>query len=280
MSNLPLPSESPYRSILVHVDVNDGAASRVRLAANLADKWGSFLIGAAAIEQYLSLYGDGTMLTPGLFEQEKKRTDDFLAATGQTFRRETAGLRTTDWHTELWNETSVIVDQARRADMIVLGQKDVQDRTPGVSTLSVAEVIVSSGRPVLIVPPNVDELPSAKVVIGWKDSREVRRAISDALPLLRLAQEITVVAVSPTLEGEAWAEVQGYLARHRLPCSFVYRREQETEAARIILDTARMIGAGLIVTGAYGHRRLSEWLFGGVTRELSFHSPVCCLMSH
>ena len=101
MSNLPLPSESPYRSILVHVDVNDGAASRVRLAANLADKWGSFLIGAAAIEQYLSLYGDGTMLTPGLFEQEKKRTDEFLAAAGQTFRHESAGLRTTDWHTEL-----------------------------------------------------------------------------------------------------------------------------------------------------------------------------------
>lgn len=278
MSNSPQPTSPGYRSILVHVDANDGAADRVRLAADLADNWDALLIGAAAIERYLSLYGDGTFLSPGLLEEENKGTQKFLAAAHSTFEQATESLPQTAWHTELWNETSMIVHQARRADLIVLGRRDVLDNS--LATLSEGEVIVSAGRPVLVVPPHVDALSVKKVVIGWKDTREIRRAISDALPLLRMAEEVIVLAVSETLDGEAWADIQSYLARYGLPCSFVYRRADEADSAATIMDVARELGAGLIVTGGYGRRRLSEWLFGGVTRDLLSQSPVCCLMSH
>ncbi len=39
-------------------------------------------------------------------------------------------------------------------------------------------------------------------------------------------------------------------------------------------------GADLLVTGAYGHSRLREWVFGGVTRDILRTAPLCCLMSH
>jgi nucleotide-binding universal stress UspA family protein len=56
--------------------------------------------------------------------------------------------------------------------------------------------------------------------------------------------------------------------------------EQRGSGAEQLIDIAQEERADLLVTGAYGHSRLGEWMFGGVTRELLGTSPICCLMSH
>jgi nucleotide-binding universal stress UspA family protein len=47
-----------------------------------------------------------------------------------------------------------------------------------------------------------------------------------------------------------------------------------------LLELVRQENADLVVAGGYGHSRLGEWIFGGVTHELLAKSPVCCLLSH
>jgi nucleotide-binding universal stress UspA family protein len=48
----------------------------------------------------------------------------------------------------------------------------------------------------------------------------------------------------------------------------------------LLLDLAKQHHADLIVAGAYGRTRFSEWIFGGVTRHLLLNSPVPCLFSN
>jgi nucleotide-binding universal stress UspA family protein len=136
----------------------------------------------------------------------------------------------------------------------------------------------------LIVPDAVASLRAEHVVIGWKDTREARRAVQDALGFLREAIRVTVVETCQSGEEAAAQEhiddVARYLTRHRIGGGPRVIIHQEGSGAAQLIRLAQDEGADLIVTGAYGHSRLGEWVFGGMTRDLLASSPVCCLMSH
>jgi nucleotide-binding universal stress UspA family protein len=135
----------------------------------------------------------------------------------------------------------------------------------------------------LIVPDAVASLRAEHVVIGWKDTREARRAVQDALGFLREAIRVTVVETCQSGEEAAAQEhiddVARYLTRHLIGGGPRVIIHQEGSGAAQLIRLAQDEGADLIVTGAYGHSRLGE-VFGGMTRDLLASSPVCCLMSH
>ncbi len=136
----------------------------------------------------------------------------------------------------------------------------------------------------LVVPPAIDSLKAERILIGWKDSREARRALQDSLPLLHEAKSVAVVEVcDDSMEALARQHVEDvarYLTRHRISVGSATAAAAKHGTADHLIDLARVEGADLIVTGAYGHSRLGEWIFGGVTRELLASSPVCCLISN
>ena len=140
------------------------------------------------------------------------------------------------------------------------------------------------GRPMLVVPPGIDTLKAERILIGWKDSREARRALQDSLPLLHEAKSVAIVEVCDdgmdALARTHVEDVAHYLTRHRISVGSATAGTAKHGVADHLIDLARVEGADLIVTGAYGHSRLGEWIFGGVTRELLASSPVCCLMSN
>jgi nucleotide-binding universal stress UspA family protein len=140
------------------------------------------------------------------------------------------------------------------------------------------------GRPTLIVPDGVSSLRGEHVVIGWKDTREARRAVRDAFPLLRDAIGVTIVeSCSPEEEKNAIRRVNdmaGYLKLREIITDCWVVPEEDRSHAELLIQIVREQDADLLVTGAYGHSRLGEWIFGGVTRELLSISPICCLMSH
>ena len=130
----------------------------------------------------------------------------------------------------------------------------------------------------------IGALRGEHVVIGWRDSREARRAVRDALPFLHEATRVTVVEICESGEEAAAQEhiddVARYLSRHRIGGGPRVVIHQEGSGAAQLIRLAQNEGADLIVTGAYGHSRLGEWMFGGMTRDLLATSPFCCLMSH
>jgi nucleotide-binding universal stress UspA family protein len=166
-------------------------------------------------------------------------------------------------------------------DLVIVGP----DRTGDFyRSLDPGSVIVHAGRPVLLVPSGVDALQGRRILIGWKDTREARRAIWDALPLLRQAEDVLAVHV-----GERGGQIGGgsnvedaaqYLARHEIRIRTRIEAEAKDSIAGELIRSAKDHGADLIVTGGYGHSRLGEFIFGGVTRELITTSPICCLFSH
>jgi len=134
------------------------------------------------------------------------------------------------------------------------------------------------------VPDTVTALPLRRVVVAWKDTRESRRAVRDALPFLQQAKEVLLVEVgeneSESQAKKNLADVGAYLVRHRvIVAAEVWRRPRRPVVIEL-LDVVEKEKADLIVAGGYGHSRLGEWIFGGATRELLSASPVCCLLSH
>jgi nucleotide-binding universal stress UspA family protein len=124
------------------------------------------------------------------------------------------------------------------------------------------------------------------VVVAWKDTREARRAIQDALPFLHRADEIILVEVCERSDDVAPSQsrlrdVALYLTNHRIAAAVAERvRPVDGTAASSLLRLVQDESADLIVAGAYGHTRLGEWIFGGMTQALLAESPVCCLFSH
>jgi len=171
-----------------------------------------------------------------------------------------------------------VVSEARAADLLVVGRQaeDV------ARSLDPGSVVLRAGRPVIVVPPNIDTLEAARIIVGWKDTREARRALRDALPFLQRAEAVTIVEVSET-EARAHAraaDVTRYLGRHKVQVGPSIAARTKGGVADELIRLAKVEGADLIVAGAYGHSRLGEWAFGGVTRDLLASSPVCCLFSH
>jgi nucleotide-binding universal stress UspA family protein len=175
-----------------------------------------------------------------------------------------------------------VAREARSADLIVIGP--VPKAQDAYVSLDPGEAILRLGRPALFVPGNVSALRAEHVVIAWKDVREARRAVQDALPLLHEAARVTVAEICEVGDEERAEarldDVAAYLARHRIKGGPRVIMQREGSGADQLIRLAQEEGADLLVTGAYGHSRLGEWVFGGVTRDLLAHSPICCLMSH
>jgi len=125
-------------------------------------------------------------------------------------------------------------------------------------------------------------LPPRRVAVAWKDVREARRAVQEALPFLREAENVMIVEVSERGGDQASSrlrDVANYLARHGV--ATVTERVLPVDATaanslRFIADE----NISLLAAGGDGHSRLGEWAYGGVTRDLLAESPVCCLFSH
>ncbi len=121
------------------------------------------------------------------------------------------------------------------------------------------------------------------MLIAWKDTREARRAVQDALPFLQRSKNVVIAAVhssgSPSVDRQL-SEVARYLARHDVSVEKEIVAVSNEDEADMLLELAIEEYVDVIVAGAYGRTRLGEWIFGGVTRDLLLNSHICCLFSN
>jgi nucleotide-binding universal stress UspA family protein len=121
------------------------------------------------------------------------------------------------------------------------------------------------------------------VAIAWKDSPEAARAVAGALPLLRRAREVHVLAwgeeESPSATG-AVLDLAQYLRLHGIEASFHREQREPGELGELLLSRIADLGADLLVAGCYGHSRVREWVMGGVTQTLLRAMTVPVLMAH
>ncbi len=271
-----------YTTLLVYVDALATAEEPVRIAADLADKFNATLIGMSALEVRPQFVTDGVVLQD-LVEADMKERRAKLAAKGSWFR-DVAGAdrRKVEWRAMLDFPIEALAREARSADLVVIRRNRSSNDT--YSALDPGGAILKVGRPVVVVPDGVRSLRAEHVVVGWKDRREARRVVQDALPFLHEAARVSIAEMCGAGEEDAAREhiddVARYLTRHRITGGPRIIVHPEGSGAAALVRLAQEEGADLLVTGAYGHSRLGEWIFGGVTRDLLATSPICCLMSH
>jgi nucleotide-binding universal stress UspA family protein len=273
-----------YRGLLCHVPSQANLAGHLRCAVELADKFQATIIGlgAAAVPPFALRSGGAYAAVDNqwlsiLREQHNAALD----AAREVFETVT-GERPKTWRTSWMEPTPALAAAARGADLIVVRRPD--PRPPDVYTeVDVGPLVVKAGRPVLVCPSHGSCLSDAPALVAWKDSRESRRAVTDALPLLQRSCDVLIVECSPEADtAPAMGRIHDLasaLARHGVRA----RTEvlaQPPRAAEAILTRAAQLGAELIVAGGYGHTRLGEWAFGGVTRSLLEQDRHFVLLSH
>ena len=273
-----------YASILVHVDSEGPLDGRCSIAADLADRFQALLIGLAAWAP-MSVFppADEAFENPAIGDlhlQDMKtlldqKGKEFCAAFGRPERR-------VEWRSMLDFPTEAVVREARAADLVIVGNAK-ESRDP-FRVLDPGSAILKAGRPVLVVPKHLDSLSPRRIAVAWKDGREARRAVWDALPLLQGAENVVIIEILEEGETNGTArrlsDVANYLARHRVDTVTQRIRPAEVTAGDALIRFVEDENIDVLVAGAYGHSRLGEWAFGGVTRDLLAASPICCLFSH
>jgi nucleotide-binding universal stress UspA family protein len=272
-----------YAAVMVYLDAEQAAEAPLRVAAKVADKFNATLIGLSALGVRPAFVAEGVVIDEPLTQAQIQGLEEKLAEK-ETWFRATAGgdQRRREWRSALDIPIDVLAREARGADLIVIAGT----RAPGdvYNTIEASTAILKVGRPTLVVPAGAGSLAADHIVIGWKDTREARRAVQDALPFLHEATRVTIAEICASGEEDEankhLDDVARYLGRHRIKASPKIILQRQGPAASQLLALAATEGADLLVTGAYGHSRLGEWIFGGVTRDLLATSATCCLMSH
>jgi nucleotide-binding universal stress UspA family protein len=277
-----------YKTILVHVDDDRNADTRIALAARLAMAEQAHLIGTAltGVSRFLhdtvATEVGSPDITPYLdiLRQRAQRAlkpfDDIVQRIGLP----SVEKRLTD--DEAAGGLSV---QARYCDLVVLGQYDPDVNTAPVYANLAEYVVMNSGCPALIVPhTGVFNSIGERVLIAWNGSIEAAKAIRNALPLLRRAKIVEVAVFNPKtgvdgLGDQPGADIALYLARHGIKVD-VMQEKTDTDVGTALLSLAAGLHSDLLVMGCYGHSRFREILLGGATRSILHSMTVPVMMSH
>lgn len=278
-----------YKTILVSLNEVGRLKELVAAAVSLGRDTGAHVSGlyvVPAVQVYPSV---GFEAAPQVFEGNRSFFKDNAQRVRETFetvmKRE--GL-THDFHL-LDARTPVIAEEViavgRAVDLIVVSVTD-PDEITGVERDFVEQVVMASGRPVIVLPHQGNaELSFSEIVIGWNGGREAARAAFDALPLLKKAGRVRIVWIDPQKNpdlrgGIAGADLAESLARHGVKAEAMGYPTDGQDEGQALLRCADDWGAGLVVMGAYGHSRLAEFIFGGATRFVLTRLSRPVLMSH
>lgn len=267
-----------YASIMVAVDPGEPAGTRVRLAGHLADAFKARLIGVAAEQPAYAFAPIGP--TPGstyVLPELQEACQDRLNRARAVFDEATSDRLRVEWRSAVDDPLTFIVRQALCADLVVVGRPGDDPETAAANP---GELAIQLGRPLLVAPASAEKLEAACVAIGWKNTREARRAVWDAMPFLKRASKVIVCTVNEGDARDDGQEVVHYLAAQGIDAVTAQNEAYGISTAEALIDVACECAADLLVTGAYGHSRLREWMFGGVTRDLLAGAPICWLLSH
>ncbi|HSV68889.1 MAG TPA: universal stress protein [Methylibium sp.] len=269
------------KSLLVQLDGSARCGLRLKVAAEIARRHGAQLTALFAAPRPLLTMPFAYTGDAAVAEVLQQLYDGWLERSRQTFGDAAPGP------TARWAELGPVplipgfAAQAQLADLTVLGQHDPDDRDGAPPADFVPSVLAASGRAALVLPyAGRCDTVGSKVLVAWKPAAASARALAAALPLLREAAEVTVVAWGSAPDPDAPLDVGRYLAWHGVRASLQQHTDAPSELGELLLSRAADLGADLLVMGAYGHSRAREWVLGGVTRTVLQSMTLPVLMSH
>jgi nucleotide-binding universal stress UspA family protein len=277
-----------FRSIAVFVDPSPAGGARTSYAVKMASRHGAHLIGIFAVptmwgnspaESFVRGQAAVRRVIASHQSDEAVATDAANRSFSAGCAREGISFEFRHFRQDDVNDSAAL--NSLHADLVIVGGP----RAGGLPRdWSAESLLLATGVPFLLLPEPWTGSAAEHVVVAWNASREARRAISDALPLLVGALSVTILVVDPQKNprhgAEPGADVAHYLTRHGAKVVVEQVQSNATPIAKVILAYAERHNIDLVVVGAYSHARTTEMIFGGVTRSLLHDAAVPLLIAH
>jgi nucleotide-binding universal stress UspA family protein len=277
----------PFKDMLVVVDDSRSCAERIDVAVRLAGAAGAHLAGLHVTIPFDVEPSVFSQLPLEVREMRDRFAREEAAKAKDLFEQRLRMTETeveSEWRAGRGDPAEVVSVHARYADLTVLGQTDPD--AAGVPSNLPERVIMSSGRPALVVP-YAGHFPAVgrRVMVAWNATREAARAVNDAMPILESASSVRVVSLNPhgTPVGHGpvpGADIGLHLARHGVSVEVSAVAADDVRVDDMLLSLAADMSADLIVMGGYGHSRLGELVLGGATRHILRQITIPVFMSH
>lgn len=176
-------------------------------------------------------------------------------------------------------EDQLVAEYGRLSDLIVLPNQAAGDGSVQAA-VTLEAALMSSGRPVLISSPEGGPT-GASVAIAWNGGREVAHTVQAAMPMLTRADHVHILTVgTEKTDVTRGDDLVDYLAWHGISAHLSKLQPQRGSTGEALMTAAGDRGCDLIVMGGYGHSRMRELIFGGVTRHALNHAEIAVLMAH
>ena len=262
--------------ILVHVDTTPHCAARLDLAISLATRHGARLTG---------LY----VMAPQYYQPRHGSAETAAAEARDLFsgKIEKAGCETewlcVDWSVIGVSVTEVINHHAHYTDLVIVGQTAPGEGPPADLP---ERVVMGAGRPVLIVPyAGTFRTAGERILVAWKAGRESTRAVNDALPFLKRAGQVNLLAINSSTSYEdddesLCSDICAHLARHGVTAVSEGLLVADLTIGDTLLNRAFEQGFDLLVMGAFAHTPQGKLTLGAVARQMLGQMTVPVLMSH
>lgn len=266
------------KNVLLLVHDDPGQESRLQAALDLTRALDGHLIClAVTVMPFVSGEFYDASIQSMIVAEELERQ----AADRKTLESRLAGEGVSwSWIDVTGGLASALNDAARMADIIVVSRKLDTEATADFGAVA-SEVVVGSNRLVVAVPEQARSFDAAGVaLVAWDGSDEAMNALRGAVPLLRLARSVTLLEISDGSTETPAEEAAAYLSRHGIRPSIFRTIPDDSPVATTILGEAESYGAAYIVMGGFGHARLVEAMFGGVSREVLSESAIPTVMAH
>jgi nucleotide-binding universal stress UspA family protein len=278
-----------FKTILVHIAQDDAARARIDAAARLAEAHEGRLVGLATVAQPTPILVEGSAAAAGIWAEQLSQHESDAKEAAEAFmemmrtRGVPAEARIASGFEE--NAGGVLALNARYADLAVIGGRD------GTASRTLADTLIDgalfdSGRPALIMPAaGAPETIGKRPLLAWDGGPQAARSAYDALPFLANATHVRV-CVAATYFGmgkhgdEPGADIARWLAGHGAKVAVEVVEPKGQSVAEALAAAAKRDGCDMIVMGGFGHSRLRQSLFGGVTSDLIDSPPVPLFVTH
>ena len=273
-----------YKDLLVAVDNSELSEQAFSVALKLSHQFKAHLTALYPIRTLADLPLVGMAEGSGVLARYRDSLYEESAVCRERYARLAEnGLVRMDWQQPEGNPDDLIADVGRLSDLVILAQGDQQAHQGAIKGLS-DDVLLRLGRPALVVPyTGLSNTEFKRVLIAWDGSQPATRAIHDAFPILRNASVVEVVCIEDSARQAKPLNTETlhtHLLRHSINSEITRLPRGEINTGSTLLNHAADTGADILVVGAYGHSRLRETIFGGVTSMLLKSMTLPLLMSH
>jgi len=279
------------KTVLVPTEDHDSMAAVLETARLIASRFDSYIEGfpvRPAVGNFVAIEPVSSLAIPSVDEgdaelarQAQTLFESFMQAHGVPHAEpgQQQATYSYGWPRAAAEDDEFVGAYGRLFDLIVLGRPGRAAQNARMPPLEAA--LFDSGRPVLIAPPAAPQGLARKILVAWNGSTEQARATAFAMPLLRQADQVTVVTVeggmTPGPSGEEFAR---YLRRNDIGAAAIHVAPGGRSTGEAILDQAKSLGCDLLVKGAYTQSRLRQMMFGGATRHILANATLPVLMAH